>query len=229
MEPIYQNSELRANIVSWLPIRKTDTVLEIGTDSEIITKKLQQMSENVSSLYTWEEIQQADGLKFDYVLLIGSLERAKDYVESGEPQKELLRRAYALCRKGGTLVIAMDNCYGLKFWGGSREEITGEYYSSIERDSIMEGCGPLSDCQIEKMLQQIGCQGWNKYYPYPDYRLTKTIYSDEYLPKKGELSDNMHNFSGLRLQMFQEDRVFDNLIEQNKFPQFSNSYLYMVE
>ena len=54
------------------------------------------------------------------------------------------------------------------------------------------------------------------------------IYSDAYLPKKGELNRNRQNFDRERIQLFSEERVYDTLIESGLFPQFSNSFLVVV-
>ena len=63
------------------------------------------------------------------------------------------------------------------------------------------------------------------YYPYPDYKFATTIYSEKYLPQKGELSNNLRNFDRERYQFFDERRVFDTLIEEGLFEEFSNSFL----
>ena len=56
-----------------------------------------------------------------------------------------------------------------------------------------------------------------------------TIYSDEYLPKKGELNKNIWNFDRERLLLFDEEKVFDSLIDSRLFPLYSNSYLAILE
>ena len=40
-----------------------------------------------------------------------------------------------------------------------------------------------------------------------------TIYSDRYLPKKGELSNNLRNFDRERVLLFDEKQVFDEIID----------------
>ena len=62
------------------------------------------------------------------------------------------------------------------------------------------------------------------YYPYPDYKFMTDIYSDEYLPDKGSLTNNLRNFDQDRMILFDESKVFDTLIDNDLFPQFSNSF-----
>ena len=56
-----------------------------------------------------------------------------------------------------------------------------------------------------------------------------TIYSDKRLPQKGELKDNFCNFDRFRIQLFNESRVYDSLVDAGLFPEFSNSFLLLVE
>ena len=55
-----------------------------------------------------------------------------------------------------------------------------------------------------------------------------TLYSDRYLPKVGELSNNIRNFDRDRMLLFDEKKVFDMLIREGLFGQYSNSFLVMT-
>ena len=55
-----------------------------------------------------------------------------------------------------------------------------------------------------------------------------SLYSDGYLPKKGELFNNKRNFDRSRMQLFNEKNAFDGLVEEGLFPVFSNSYLAVI-
>ncbi len=66
------------------------------------------------------------------------------------------------------------------------------------------------------------------YYPYPDYKLPSVIYSDEYLPKQGELNRNICNFDRDRLVLFDEGKVFDQVIKDGLFPLYSNSFFIEI-
>ena len=66
------------------------------------------------------------------------------------------------------------------------------------------------------------------YYPYPDYKFPMTIFSDKYLPKKEELNNNYQNFDRDRMILFNDDKVYQSLLENDLFPEFSNSYLIEI-
>ena len=55
------------------------------------------------------------------------------------------------------------------------------------------------------------------------------IYSDEYLPKVGELRDNRRNFDRERYLLFDESKAYDSIIKDGLFPIFSNSYLVVIQ
>ena len=75
------------------------------------------------------------------------------------------------------------------------------------------------------MIGRAGYKDMTFYYPYPDYKFPMAIYSDDYLPKKGELSRNNLNFDREKIYMFDESKVFDQVLEEGMFPFFSNSFL----
>ena len=55
------------------------------------------------------------------------------------------------------------------------------------------------------------------------------IYSDDYLPKPGEITENFPNFDRERILAFSEGRVLDSLIQDGLLPQFANSFLVILE
>ena len=44
---------------------------------------------------------------------------------------------------------------------------------------------------------------------------------------RGELNANIRNFNADRYVIFDETRVFNSIIQEEIFPEFSNSYLYL--
>ena len=83
----------------------------------------------------------------------------------------------------------------------------------------------FSKKELEKLLKKTGFKDNEFYYPYPDYKLPNIIYSDEYLPKLGELNNNFRNFDEDRMILFNETEVFNSIIEAELFPEMSNSFI----
>ncbi|MFT3982524.1 MAG: class I SAM-dependent methyltransferase [Lachnospiraceae bacterium] len=247
---MYHLSYIRENIVSWLPIGKQAKVLEIGAGCGAITGKLAEMAGSVTCIElskkrslinanrhreydnieiivgNFEEIEKEITEKYDFITLIGVLEYAESYIHEPDPYHALLRAVGKHLAPGGKLVTAIENRFGLKYFAGCKEDHTGTYYAGIEGYPDFEGVKTFTKETLRRIMQESGFQT-KFYYPYPDYKLPHTIYSDEYLPKPGELTTNLRNFDADRVVTFDEGRVFDSLIEEGLFPHFSNSFLVL--
>ena len=103
-----------------------------------------------------------------------------------------------------------------------------ELYEGIEGYWNTKNVRTFTKRGLEEIIERCGCVAERFYYPYPDYKFPVSIYSDEYLPKIGELNDNFNNFDAERLLTFDESRVFDTIIEEDQFPNYSNSFLVVV-
>ena len=87
----------------------------------------------------------------------------------------------------------------------------------------------FSKKEIENILQEISNLEYKFYYPYPDYKLPEKIFSDEYLPHENELNVNHRNFDRNRVRLFDENKVYGELIRAEMFPEFSNSFLIVAK
>ncbi|MDO4343701.1 MAG: class I SAM-dependent methyltransferase [Eubacteriales bacterium] len=250
---LYHMSQIRENIIDWLPVQKTDTVLEIGAGCGAVTGALARKAGSVTcvdlskkrSLVNANRHREYDNLKilvgnfqdiernlpreYDYITLIGVFEYARGYIGTEAPYTEFLRQVASHLKPGGKLVIAIENRLGLKYWAGCREDHTGNYFEGLENYPNPVGVRTFAKPELEKMFQETGLGRYQFYYPYPDYKLPLVIYSDDYLPGKGELNMNIWNFDRERMVLFDEEKVFDSLIESGLFPLYSNSYLVLLE
>lgn len=248
----YHFSPLRTNIIDWIPFRKTDKVLEIGAGCGAISGALARRAGSVTcidlskkrSMVNAYRNRNADNITimvgnfkdiephldedYDYVLLIGVFEYGQAYIGGENPYEDFLRICDRHRKLDGRLVIAIENKFGLKYWAGCREDHLGTYFSGIEGYHAGGSARTFTRRGLEKLLDKAGIHEYSFYYPYPDYKFVTTIYSDQYLPKKGELSNNLRNFDRERVLLFDEKQVFDEIIDENEFPLFSNSYLLVV-
>lgn len=248
----YHLSPFRSNIIDWLPFRKTDKVLEIGSGCGAITGALAKhagsvtcvdLSRKRSLVNAWrnrqcgnitimvgnfKDIEPHLDTDYDYVLLIGVFEYGQAYIGGAAPYEDFMRLCNRHRKLDGRMIIAIENKFGLKYWAGCREDHLGTYFSGLE--GYHEG-GPARTFTrhgLERILEKAGIQEYFFYYPYPDYKFMTCVYSDRYLPQKGELSNNLRNFDRERIILFDEKQVFDQIIEEGEFPLFSNSYLLVA-
>ncbi|MDY3918773.1 MAG: class I SAM-dependent methyltransferase [Candidatus Limivivens sp.] len=250
---LYHFSPIRQNIVSWIPFQGTDSVLEIGAGCGAITGALAQkcgqvtcveLSKKRSQINAWRnreyenvtimvgnflEVEKHLPETFDYITLIGVFEYAESYMGKDHPAQTMLRCVARHLAPGGKIIIAIENRLGLKYWAGCGEDHVGRRFEGLEGYHHTTGVRTYSKMELQQVIDQSGEFKTTFYYPYPDYKFPYSIYSDRYLPRKGELKDNTCNFDMTKLTLFDEARVFDTLIDNGLFPLFSNSFLVMIE
>ena len=249
---LYHLSPTRGNIIDWMPMASDAKVLEVGAGCGAVTGAIAAKAGRVDCIElsrkrslinayrnqeydnihiyvgNFKEIEKSLTEQYDYITLIGVLEYAESYISAEKPYVEFLRLMHRHLKPAGKLVIAIENKYGLKYWAGCKEDHLSMYFEGIEGYRDSQGVKTFSKKELENLFRESGYQTWEFYYPYPDYKLPCAIYSDQYLPKPGELSNNMRNFDGDRLVLFDEGKVFDGLIQEGQFPFYANSYLAIL-
>lgn len=249
---LYHLSSLRENIVEWLPIDKTMKVLEVGSGCGAITGALSQKAGEVTcidlskqrSLINAYRHQECDNITihvgnfqdiepilpcdYDYICLIGVFEYGQSYIGGEHPFEDFYRIIKKHVKKGGKIVIAIENKYGLKYWAGCREDHLGTFFSGIEGYPEGGYVRTFSKKGLESIFEHCGEKNYHFYYPYPDYKFMTTLYSHKRLPMMGELANNYRNYDRDRLQLFNEKKVYDSLIEDGMFSLFSNSFMVVI-
>lgn len=249
---LYHLSPLRENIVDWIPMDKSAKVLEVGSGCGAITGALARKCGSVTcvdlskkrSLINAYRHSQCDNVTihvgnfkdiepdldrdYDYICLIGVFEYGQSYIGGDTPYEDFLRILIPHLAKGGRIVIAIENKYGLKYFAGCKEDHLGTYFSGIENYADGGGVRTFSKKGLERIFQSCGVQETHFYYPYPDYKFMTALYSDAYLPGKGELSNNLRNFDRDRMLLFNEKNAFDGLVQDGLFDLFSNSFVAVL-
>lgn len=233
---LYHLSKIRQNLIDWLPVTREMRVLELNAECGALTGKLLEMAGEVCSVTEDEEraaiIRErcADGGerlivlcrdvpvpgRFDVILIVGSVYRFR----------EELKNLGALLKANGRLVLADANRLGLKYFAGCQEEYRGGYFTGLLN---YDDGRCYSRAEYEKMLRGVGFEKLTFYYPYPDHKFPSAVYSDEWLPHRGELTENRRNFDRDRIACFDESKVYDALLEEGVFASFSNSFLIVAD
>jgi SAM-dependent methyltransferase len=249
---LYHLSELRANIVDWLPIQKSHKVLEIGSGCGAITDKLSEKAGEVTCVDlsakrsrinayrnqdrdnitirvgNFNDIEPELPADYDYICLIGVFEYGQSYIPTKTPYEDFLKIILRHVKKDGHIIIAIENRLGMKYFAGCKEDHAGTYFSSLEDYPEGGSARTFSRPGLEKILKSCGVSEYSFYYPYPDYKFPTEIYSDRRLPKQGELTNNIRNFDRDRMLLFHEKYAFDSVIRDGIFDIFSNSYLVVT-
>lgn len=224
LEYLYAFSDIRENVLEWYDFVPNGRLLQIGADYGALTglflervgevvvldseekqlrvcRKRYQRSRNLicERGRLIEELPKTirEGT-FDHIVMIGSL---------GAHAEEQLLQAKKLLRQNGTLMIAVCNPFGVKYLAGA---VKDRY--SFSRNQLLK----LFDKEQEHLE-------W--YYPMPDYRMASTVYSEQYLPKKGDLTKTLAIYDHPKYEQLEIGAMFDAVCEDGQFNQFANSFL----
>lgn len=243
---LYHLSDIRENLLEWYPIKKNETVLEIGAGCGAISGVLCKKAGHVTGIElskkraminayrnrrcknleiivgNFEDIQISE--KYDYVTLIGVLEYSGVYIHSLTPYHEMLRKAKKYLKENGKILIAIENKMGLKYLNGAKEDHTAVLYSGINDYVNMKNVRTFSRPELEKIFDETGIGDRVYYYPQPDYKLPITVYSDGLLPRIGEIRYYQTNYDMDRVYNFNEAIAFDQICKDCMMPYFSNSF-----
>ena len=242
-------SHVRTNVIRSLPFLKTEHVLEIGAGCGVLTGFLTERCASVTGIepsllrcranaeknrghknltllaMTASEAEDAAGRSYDTVLWIDAPVDAVQEEGLRMPAEEKLNFALAHLREGGRLILGVDNRLGMRFLAGEKEEYTARYFEGLEGYPAEENRYTASRKEWEQLLNDRGMQEAVFYYPYPDHRFARQLYSDDWLPEAEELSVNYQNFARKRMALFDDAAVWRSLAENDLFPQFANSFL----
>ena len=221
---LYALAELRENVLDWYEFKPDSSLLQVGADYGALTGLFLRRTGNVTVLDASEESLQLveqryrteAGLKtvcgslvsgktlaadgYDYVTVIGTLCAETSLEEQLEAAKKALR-------PGGVLFVAVCNTFGIKYFAGS------------ERDAVT-----ASKKELQKLLPN-----GTFYYPVPDYRIASELYSDAYLPKKGDLTGVYTAYDYPQYTSMDTGAAYDAVCEDGQFDNFSNSFLVIWE
>lgn len=247
---LYHLSPMRENLLEWYEFNKDGTLLEIGSGCGALTglfcKKLKRVvgidlskkrsminaikNKNYSNFEimvgNFEDVKLKE--KFDYVTLIGVLEYSIYYINGDNPFRVMLEKARAYLKQGGALIVAIENKYGLKYWSGVKEDHTGNMYDGIENYWEESRVRTFSRGMLKELFSEAGFNKTCFYYPVPDYKIPEVIYSDEYLPKVGDIRNSTVSYDRNQYNLFDQDKAFDAVCSDNLFSEFSNSFLVIA-
>lgn len=244
---LYHLSPIRENLLEWYDFKKQASILEIGAGCGAITSLFCKKADKVVGIElskkrslinaarnakygnleilvgNFEDIKLKE--KFDYVSLIGVLEYSPLYINSEQPFEEILKRTLTYLNDDGKLIVAIENKMGLKYLAGATEDHTGKVFDGVENYEGVTNVRTFSKMEIEELFRKVGYLNLDFYYPVPDYKMPNVVFSQKYLPQKGDMRNVVDVFDRERYQTFNEELVFDQLCNDNMFEYFANSFL----
>ncbi len=246
---LYHLSPERRNLLEWMPFRREAALLEIGAGCGALTGLFAERVARVTAVELSArrarivarryaavphlEVRAGNVMdlpfeqRFDYVTLIGVLEYAGVFLPPPDPAGALLDRAAGLLRPGGTLILAVENRFGLKYFAGARDDHTGRQFDGLE-DYPAGGAQTWSRGALAALVRGHGFAETAFYYPCPDYKFPAEIFSDTRLPDETAVLAAAPNYDQERLTLFREPRAWRTVIRDGKFPFFANAFLVLA-
>lgn len=253
----YHFTTYRANILRPLNIKEGHDVLEIGAGCGAITRYLGETGANITSVEGSRARakcarQRSSDLKnvkvvcsnvenlefehkYDIVTLIGVFEYTAKYSQKKDPFNAALQYYRNLLKPGGSLVIAIENKLGLKYFSGYNEDHTSTPYYGIEGRYKKKDVTTFGRMEIGEMLKTNGFQTVDFLYPFPDYKLPKVIISDNgFENKKFNSADlirstkNRHYSPRTKANTIEEDLIRSSLVDNGIMRDMSNSFLIVA-
>lgn len=243
----YHLSKEREFITEVMEISKDDAVLEIGAGCGAITGALAdkagvvhciELSKKRSYINAYRN-QQKENVRifcgnyenivlsqtYDVITLIGVFEYAASYIHAQHPYHSFLADVRERLNPGGRVYLAIENRLGLKYFAGCQEDHAGVVFEGIEGYPNYSKVKTFSYYELTLMFKDCGFEDFEFFYPYPDYKFPTEIYSDKYLPNPGKIMDKGSNYASSRYEYFNEQKFLKNLIMEEEFKIFSNSFL----
>ena len=222
LDYLYAFSDIRENLLEWYEFHEAGSLLQVGADYGALTglysRRVRQVTvldpdrgtlsvcrlrneEQENIRYIAGDLDSLEEEDFDYVVMVGSLR---------PPYDRQIQKAKSLLKPEGKLILSLCNRLGLKYQAGAVPD-----KDRLSREELRELlCG------------EDGRQGKVEfYYPMPDYRLPITLYSDGYLPGKGDLTHAILAYDYPKYLRFDLGKMFDEVCEGKQFETFANSFL----
>ena len=246
----YHLSPERRNLLEWFPFRSNATLLEVGAGCGALTGLFCERVKRVVAVelsrrrarITAERYPDTSNLEilvgnvdeiplaesFDYITLIGVLEYTKSFISTSDPYSRLFDILLPRLREDGTILIAIENRFGLKYWAGIADDHTGSLFEAISTPVPGKRIETFSRQGLISLLHRNGLYDLHFYYPHPDYKLPREIFSDAYLPGLTSMLDEAPCYGHTGLRIFDERLGFFSLIREGMYPWFANSFLVLA-
>ena len=253
----YHLTTYRANILRPLNIKREHKILEIGAGTGAITRYLGETGASITAVEgslsrarcIAERCRDLDNVtvvcsnvedvsfdeKFDIVTLIGVFEYTAKYSSRENPFQTALESYANLLKPKGSLVIAIENKLGLKYFSGFNEDHHAQPYFGLESRYKAKDITTFGRKEIKAMLMKSGLGSTEFLYPFPDYKLPKVIISDRgvenELFKVADLirfTKDRHYNPRPKANLLNEYLVWDAMATNELIKDLSNSFLIVA-
>ena len=219
-------SQARENLLDWMELKGDEQVLQLGSGYGALTGLLAERCGHVTVADERDENLAVNRQRNEGRNNISYVKEAPDKEEKaaydlivfcgparGVALQPVLTELSGRLREGGRLLFSCENSLGLTFLSGAEHD--------REEENFTRG-------RLELAFRRAGFGRVDFYYGVPDVKMPVSIYSDRYLPLKGDISGQAPAGSEPRYSCLNEEEVYDSLAEEGDFGRFANGFLVIA-
>lgn len=170
---------------------------------------------------------------YDVVVVVGVLEYIGNGSAEAEPYLAFLREIAARLKPGGSLILAIENKFGVKYFAGAPEDHTNQVFDSIEGYPRGERARTFSRRQLLALFAESGLDA-RTLGAFPDYKLTRAVFDlDAASAQAQSLLFDVPTFpspdwSQARPALASEGRIWQELVEAGLSAETPNSFIVIA-
>lgn len=251
---LYHFSRERSLAYQSLNITRDMRVLEVGCGCGSITRLLGERSDHVVALEgsprratitrartrdlnsvtvlcaSFEDVKFTQ--QFDLVVCNGVLEYASLFVKHENPHRRMIELLSALVAPGGSLVVAIENKLGLRYFSSSKEEHTNTMYDGLEGYPRQQmGARTFGAKELKWLFEGIFAET-EFLLPLPDYKLPVALVRQD-LIERADCSELFANTARHDLGARVDAKIHERLLwreigKSGQLLEFSNSFFVIA-
>lgn len=118
-------------------------------------------------------------VKYDFITLIGVLEYSSMFTSGEDSTLRMLENIKQLLKEDGTLIIAIENQLGLKYFSGFPEDHVWRVMYGVEDRYADVGPMTFGRRELESNIKSAGFSYVEFMSPYPDYKMPNSIVTEQ--------------------------------------------------
>jgi SAM-dependent methyltransferase len=166
---------------------------------------------------------------FDLIVCVGVFEYSHLFISAEDPYDKVLKNFKEQLSPSGSVIIAIENQFGLKYFTSSTEDHIGTMFEGLEGyPTSPKGVRTFGRIELEDKLSK-HFKSIKFYYPYPDYKMPTCILTEEFISSgyAGELISQIESrdYSGREKNLWDERLTALEINKNKALPFFANSFL----
>lgn len=216
-------SKVRTFLIDFIEVKDNDTVFVEAPCAKVISDYLSEKTRKLSFLENGGIKENSSFDKADFIFSIEDPRYKRNLF------KGYFSNLFGHLEDSGKLVFSVMNTLGISYISGESEIHTGVGFGGFSEDEKNEEKAALSKNELLEMLKCTGFKNISMFYPVPDSIFPTEIYSDDFLPKEGDIHDVKRNYMEDGMNLMKTDAFINNIIREGLFTNFSNSFLVIAE